>query len=119
MPDAARSLPAVIARLKGVAHIPITDDTPEHHSQHYGYHLGVGDNTLERLWHCTDDRRHPEHDAHVAAGGDTADLYCNSHYASVDDEAAFEFLLNARHDIQFLLGLMGVQVELKGEDKDA
>jgi hypothetical protein len=112
------TLEAITERLKGVASIPITDDTSDS-SQHYGYRLGVGNNTLGTLWHCTDDRRHPDHNEYVQKGWDTADLYMNSHFASIDDEAAFAFLLNARQDIQMLLGLLGVQVELRGEDEDA
>lgn len=117
MTDDERTLEAITTRLRGVVGIPITDDTPDA-GQHYGYRLGVGNNTLGTLWHCTDDRTHPDHDRHVQQGWDTADLYMNSHFASVDDEAAFAFLLNARQDIQVLLGLLGVQVEIRGEEED-
>lgn len=118
MTEPEHTLEAITERLKGVAHLPITDDTPDT-SQHYGYRLGVGNNTLGTLWHCTDDRRHPAHAEYIQNGWDTADLYCNSHYASIDDEAAFAFLNNARQDIQALLAMLGVQVELQGEDEDA
>lgn len=112
-----RSLQAITKRLKDMADIPITNDTPDL-SQHYGYKIGVGRNTLGTLWHCSEDRTHPDHDEHVAAGGDTADLYCNSHYASIADEAAMTFLLNAREDIQALLGLLNVHVAIRGEEED-
>lgn len=93
-------------RRAAVQDIEITDDTPER-GQHYGYVLGVGNNHLGTLWHCSDDRTHPDHAAVVAAGGDVADLYCNSHYASVADEAVFEFFLKAKEDVQTLLDELG------------
>ncbi|AZI45286.1 hypothetical protein EHF33_20465 (plasmid) [Deinococcus psychrotolerans] len=96
-----RTVEEIKTRLKAVDHIEISDNTTG--QKFYGYKLGVGDSTLSEIWRCTDDNRHPDHAAHVAAGGDVADLYCDSHYASVDDEAAFTFLLNAKKDIAFLL----------------
>lgn len=113
--EADDRLKQIVQRLQGVAHIPITDDTTG--QKHYGFKIGVGDNTLGDLWHCTDDRKHPaDTPEFYASGGDRFDLYCDSHYATVDDEAALAFLIHAREDIQFLLARLGHQVELKDSE---
>ena len=96
------SVEQVRARLEAVQDIEITDATPDK-GQHYGYVLGVGDNELKTLWFCTDNRTHPDHDKEIGRGVDPVDLYYGGHYASVDDEAAFAFLLNAKSDMAFTL----------------
>lgn len=116
MSEVDRSLEAITARLQGMADIPVYDETRG--QKHYGFALGVGNSTLKSIWHCTDDRTHPEEAEFIAKGWDTADLYCDSHYASIGDVAAFEFLLNAREDMAALLKLLGVSVELRGDDDD-
>lgn len=92
---------SIAARLAAVRHIEITDDTTG--QKHYGFKIGIGDNTLESLWHCTDDRTHPDQAEYARNGWDTADLYCDSHYPTIDDTAMLAFLLHAQADMQTLL----------------
>lgn len=107
----SREVMQIAQRLQAVAHIPIEDRTTS--QKHYGFKIGVGDNTLESLWHCTDDRRHPDDTPEFyAQGGDSADLYCDGHYPTVDDIAALTFLTHSQQDIQTLLAAFGLMVRL-------
>lgn len=112
-PRTDRSLEAVAARLRAVAHIPVGDATRD--GKHYGLDLCVGDNTLSSIWRCTENYAHPDHGEYVRQGGDVADLYCDSHYPTVDDLAAHAFLINAREDMATLLAALGMQVPLAHE----
>lgn len=90
------------ARLSAIRDVDFTDDTAG--QKHYGFKIDAGNNEWV-IWRCTDDNRHADEPAHLAAGGDPADLYCDSHYATVDDEALRDFLLNVKADVAALLDL--------------
>lgn len=89
------------ARRAAVEHIEI--EQVEREQVFYGFSLEVGSSTLGKIWHCTDDRTHEDHDQEIARGVDPFDLYCDGHYPTRDDRAAITFLAKAKEDVGVLV----------------